>query len=177
MGRRSKVRRFFFGAQAGEGVGKGKPVHWRGTFLLFPTQVISYGFPTQPLFSPPLFSLPFPLTNVLTLSSPHAVTIRLQPIGAAPQLRQRVFRVSASNRFETVVLYLRRKLGAEGSAGGGGAQSVFCYVNNTFAPGLDEGVGGLWRVSFFFFSFSFSFSFGFWRFLDLCLGVGEEDLI
>lgn len=76
------------------------------------------------------------------------MTIRLQPIGAAPQLRQRVFRVSASNRFETVVTYLRRKLGAEG-AGGSSArgQSVFCYVNNTFAPGLDEGVGGLWRVS------------------------------
>jgi hypothetical protein len=26
--------------------------------------------------------------------------------------------------------------------------SVFCYVNSVFAPGLDEGMGGLWRVSF-----------------------------
>lgn len=58
-------------------------------------------------------------------------------------------------------MYLRRKLGAE--TGGtariaGGAQSVFCYVNNTFAPGLDEGVGGLWRVSYFFpLNFSFIF--------------------
>ncbi|MCJ1264477.1 Ubiquitin-like protein [Lobaria immixta] len=77
---------------------------------------------------------------------PSKVTIRLQPIGAAPQLRQRVFRVSASNRFETVVMYLRRKLGAESGPGTArGAQSVFCYVNNIFAPGLDEGVGGLWR--------------------------------
>jgi len=24
---------------------------------------------------------------------------------------------------------------------------VFCYVNSVFAPGLDEGVGNLWRVS------------------------------
>lgn len=24
---------------------------------------------------------------------------------------------------------------------------MFCYVNSVFAPGLDEGVGGLWRVS------------------------------
>jgi hypothetical protein len=23
---------------------------------------------------------------------------------------------------------------------------VFCYVNSVFAPGLDEGVGNLWRV-------------------------------
>ena len=24
---------------------------------------------------------------------------------------------------------------------------VFCYVNSVFAPALDEGVGGLWKVS------------------------------
>ena len=24
---------------------------------------------------------------------------------------------------------------------------MFCYVNSVFAPGLDEGVGALWRVS------------------------------
>lgn len=39
---------------------------------------------------------------------------------------------------------LRGRKGKEGDAGGGG---VFCYVNSVFAPGLDEGVGGLWRVS------------------------------
>jgi hypothetical protein len=29
-------------------------------------------------------------------------------------------------------------------------EGVFCYVNSVFAPGLDEGVGNLWRVSFLF---------------------------
>ena len=29
-------------------------------------------------------------------------------------------------------------------------EGVFCYVNSVFAPGLDEGVGNLWRVSFDF---------------------------
>jgi ubiquitin-like protein ATG12 len=24
-------------------------------------------------------------------------------------------------------------------------EGVFCYVNSVFAPGLDEGVGGLWK--------------------------------
>ncbi|MCJ1337953.1 Ubiquitin-like protein [Bachmanniomyces sp. S44760] len=67
------------------------------------------------------------------------VTIRFQPIGSAPQLRQRVFKISASNRFETVVNFLRKKLGVERT------ESVFCYINSVFAPGLDEGVGGLWR--------------------------------
>ena len=38
----------------------------------------------------------------------------------------------------------------QGVGGGGGGGGVFCYVNSVFAPGLDEGVGGLWRVSFFF---------------------------
>lgn len=36
---------------------------------------------------------------------------------------------------------------------------MFCYVNNIFAPGLDEGVGGLWRVGFFL-----GFLFLFWIF-------------
>ncbi|MCJ1243585.1 Ubiquitin-like protein [Trapelia coarctata] len=68
------------------------------------------------------------------------VKIRFQPIGSAPALAQKVFKVSATNRFEAVVSFLRKKLGA------GREESVFCYVNSVFAPGLDEGVGGLWKV-------------------------------
>ncbi len=80
------------------------------------------------------------------MASLSAVTIRFQPVGSAPQLRQKIFKVSSANRFETVVGFLSRKLkGVEGADGGGGG--VFCYVNSVFAPGLDEGVGGLWRVS------------------------------
>jgi len=49
------------------------------------------------------------------------------------------------------VAFLTKRLagtpGFRGQSGGGG---VFCYVNSVFAPGLDEGVGGLWRVSFIF---------------------------
>lgn len=37
--------------------------------------------------------------------------------------------------------FLRRKLGLKEHEG------VYCYVNSVFAPGLDEGVGNLWRVS------------------------------
>lgn len=40
--------------------------------------------------------------------------------------------------------FLAKKLAGLGGGEGGG---VFCYVNSVFAPGLDEGVGGLWRVS------------------------------
>ncbi|KAI4142422.1 MAG: hypothetical protein L6R39_004949, partial [Caloplaca ligustica] len=70
------------------------------------------------------------------------------PIGSAPQLRQKVFKISSRNRFETVVTFLRNRLfkKGEGADGGGGGGHVFCYVNSVFAPGLDEGVGGLWRI-------------------------------
>lgn len=67
------------------------------------------------------------------------VTVRFQAVGSAPQLRQRVFKISSSQRFATVVNFLRRRLGIARE------ESVFCYVNNVFAPGLDEGVGNLWR--------------------------------
>jgi hypothetical protein len=49
------------------------------------------------------------------------------------------------------VRFLRRKLGLAEHEG------VFCYVNSVFAPGLDEGVGNLWRVSFFLAMPSFLF--------------------
>jgi ubiquitin-like protein ATG12 len=83
-----------------------------------------------------------------------------------------VFRVSASNRFETVVAFLRKKLRLEAGVGGGdagsgldGGGSVFCYVNSVFAPGLDEGVGALWRVSFgvSIFPFTFFYHHGFYH--------------
>jgi ubiquitin-like protein ATG12 len=42
------------------------------------------------------------------------------------------------------VAYLRKTLRV------GEAESVFLYVNSTFAPALDEVVGNLWRVGFCF---------------------------
>ena len=68
------------------------------------------------------------------------MTIRFQPVGSASPLRQRVFKISASQRFGFVVSFLRRKLGVQPG------ESVFCYVNSVFAPSGDEGVGNLWRV-------------------------------
>ncbi|CAK1354379.1 Ubiquitin-like protein ATG12 [Cercospora beticola] len=67
------------------------------------------------------------------------VTIRLSPLPNTPQLRQPRFRCSSNQRFEHIVRFLRRKLGLKDH------ESVFCYVNSVFAPGLDEGVGNLWR--------------------------------
>jgi hypothetical protein len=65
-------------------------------------------------------------------------------VGSAPILRTLVFKISASMKFETVVNFLRKKLDCKP------ADSVFLYVNSVFAPGLDEGVGNLFRVGLSF---------------------------
>jgi len=69
------------------------------------------------------------------------VTVRFQPVGSAPILKTKVFKIYESQRFDTVVNFLRRRLEA------GRGESVFCYVNSVFAPGGDEVVGNLFRVS------------------------------
>lgn len=69
------------------------------------------------------------------------VIVRLSPLPNTPQLRQPRFRCASNHRFESIVRSLRRKLGLKDH------ESLFCYVNSVFAPGLDEGVGNLWRVS------------------------------
>lgn len=75
------------------------------------------------------------------LANLAAVTVRLQPIGSAPHLNQRVFKLSANQRFETIVRFLRKRLGVKEH------ESVFCYIGSVFSPALDEGVGNLWTVS------------------------------
>ncbi|EHY57713.1 Ubiquitin-like protein [Exophiala dermatitidis] len=70
----------------------------------------------------------------------HKVSVRFQPIGSAPILKQRVFKINASSRFSVVLNFLRKKLGIKEGDG------LFLYVNSVFAPGLDEGVGNLFRV-------------------------------
>ena len=66
--------------------------------------------------------------------------MRFRPVGGAPALRPPVGKISSSQRFEAVVRFLRRRLALQET------ESVFCYINNVFSPGLDETVGNLWRV-------------------------------
>lgn len=84
------------------------------------------------------------LAEVGTTFSQEKVIVRFKPVGgSAPPLPARRERstISATSRFETVVAYLRRTLKVSES------DSLFLYVNSTFAPALDEVVGNLWRVS------------------------------
>ena len=66
--------------------------------------------------------------------------MRLSPLPNTAALRAPVFACGSAQRFSFVVSFLRRRLRLAPHEG------VFCYVNAVFAPGLDEGVGNLWRV-------------------------------
>lgn len=132
---------------------------------------------------PPHQDLPLSMSTSLLLSSPTLptdartalanlaqtldpptlkVAVRFHAIGSAPQLKQKVFKISASSKFGAVVGFLRKRLygkvdeggsagkGADAGGGAGRGQGLFCYVNSVFAPGLDEGVGNLWRVGLLF---------------------------
>ncbi|KAI9818830.1 MAG: Ubiquitin-like protein [Pycnora praestabilis] len=79
------------------------------------------------------------LANAQVLEKKKA-TIRFKAVGSAPILRTTVFKVSATQRFETVINFLRTRLKCKPS------DSVFCYVNSVFSPAPDEIVGNLFRV-------------------------------
>lgn len=84
------------------------------------------------------------LAGVGTTFAQEKVIVRFKPVGgSAPPMPPRRERstISATSRFEAVVAYLRRTLKVAES------DSLFLYVNSTFAPALDEVVGNLWRVS------------------------------
>ncbi|KAK0628978.1 ubiquitin-like protein ATG12 [Bombardia bombarda] len=68
------------------------------------------------------------------------VVVRFKPVGgSAPALRRELVKVVSAHKFEMVVVYLRKALKVQET------DSVFLYVNSTFAPALDEVVGNLWR--------------------------------
>ncbi|KAF3762006.1 hypothetical protein M406DRAFT_29908, partial [Cryphonectria parasitica EP155] len=80
--------------------------------------------------------------NASLFPTEQKVIVRFKPVGgSAPPLSQKreLSRISAAAKFEAVVAYLRRILKV------GEGESLFLYVNSTFAPALDEIVGNLWR--------------------------------
>lgn len=92
-----------------------------------------------------LSSLPRDATSALAAAGQFAqekILVRFKPVGSAPALSREVCKISAAQKFEAVVAYLRRVLKVKDT------DSVFLYVNSSFAPSLDEIVGNLHRVSY-----------------------------
>jgi ubiquitin-like protein ATG12 len=68
------------------------------------------------------------------------VTIRFRAIGNTPILTQKVARVSGDQKFSILVKYLRKTLRLPPN------ESIFCYVNLSFSPGLDDILDNLYKV-------------------------------
>ncbi|KAI9331342.1 ubiquitin-like protein Atg12, partial [Obelidium mucronatum] len=67
------------------------------------------------------------------------VVVRFKATGSAPILKQNVFKITASQRFQAVILFLRKELTL------GPHDSIFLYVNSAFAPAPDETVATLFK--------------------------------
>jgi ubiquitin-like protein ATG12 len=92
-----------------------------------------------------LSTLPRDATTALSTAAEFPkpkVTVHFKAVGSAPELKRKLCQISSTQRFEVVVAYLRRTLKV------GDMDSVFLYINSSFAPALDEIVGNLHRVRF-----------------------------
>jgi len=90
-----------------------------------------------------LATLPRDATAALAAASTfpqEKIIVRFKPVGSAPPIRRELVKVGTTHKFEFVVAYLRKTLHVAET------DSVFLYVNSTFAPALDEVVGNLWQV-------------------------------
>ncbi|KAK3316228.1 ubiquitin-like autophagy protein Apg12-domain-containing protein [Apodospora peruviana] len=89
-----------------------------------------------------LMSLPRDATAALAAAGQfpqEKIVVRFRSVGAVPTLRRELVKVVSAHKFEAVVTYLRKALKVQET------ESVFLYINSTFAPALDEVVGNLWR--------------------------------
>ncbi|KAI4758571.1 hypothetical protein E4T52_09248 [Aureobasidium sp. EXF-3400] len=87
----------------------------------------------------PLAHISLTISNSQTNST--IVLLHFRPGPSTPNLPRGIqkYKMSSSLHFDAVIKFLRKKLNLQSH------ESVFCYVNQVFAPGLDEGVGNLWR--------------------------------
>jgi ubiquitin-like protein ATG12 len=67
------------------------------------------------------------------------ITVRCNPIGSTPPLKPNVFKISQHQQFSTLIKFIGKKLKRK--------EGVFVYLNNSFAPGPDEIIGNLYKVS------------------------------
>ncbi|GAA5927757.1 Atg12p [Sporobolomyces koalae] len=68
---------------------------------------------------------------------PAKVIIRFKATGNAPIMRQSVFKITASHRFQAVHAFLRTQLNLKPS------DPLFLYLNSSFAPAPDDVISSL----------------------------------
>ncbi|KAK4057809.1 Ubiquitin-like protein [Microbotryomycetes sp. JL221] len=70
---------------------------------------------------------------------PTKVVVRFKATGNAPIMKQNFYKISASNRFQAVIAFLRKELGWKPSDG------LFLYINSSFSPAPDDTVANLYK--------------------------------
>ncbi|XP_020582456.1 ubiquitin-like protein ATG12 isoform X3 [Phalaenopsis equestris] len=70
-------------------------------------------------------------------TSDRKVVVHLRATGDAPILKQAKFKTAGSNKFSTVIEFLRRQLHKD---------TLFVYVNSAFSPNPDELMIDLYNV-------------------------------
>ncbi|GAA5994152.1 hypothetical protein JCM11641_001039 [Rhodosporidiobolus odoratus] len=65
------------------------------------------------------------------------VVVRFKATGNAPILKQTVYKLAGSHKFERVIAFLRKELGSKPS------EALFLYINSSFSPAPDDTVANL----------------------------------
>ncbi|KAJ1816905.1 Ubiquitin-like protein [Coemansia sp. S610] len=72
-------------------------------------------------------------------TQPKKIVVRFKSIGNAPILKKAVYKISSAQRFQALIMFLRKELGYKPS------DPLFVYVNSAFSPAPDETVYNLVR--------------------------------
>jgi len=67
------------------------------------------------------------------------VVVRFKAVGNAPIMRQNFYKITASNRFQAVIQFLRKELGWRAG------DPLFTYINLAFSPAPDDTVSNLYK--------------------------------
>ncbi|KAG8935003.1 Ubiquitin-like protein [Tulasnella sp. 419] len=67
------------------------------------------------------------------------IVVRFKAVGNAPIMKQNFYRITASNRFQAVIQFLRKELGWKSS------DPLFTYINLAFSPAPDDTVANLFK--------------------------------
>ncbi|KAF8154743.1 ubiquitin-like autophagy protein Apg12-domain-containing protein [Crassisporium funariophilum] len=67
------------------------------------------------------------------------VVVRFKGVGNAPIMKQNMYKITATNRFQAVIQFLRKELGWQNG------EPLFLYINSTFSPAPDDTVLNLFK--------------------------------
>ncbi|OJA20594.1 hypothetical protein AZE42_08554 [Rhizopogon vesiculosus] len=70
---------------------------------------------------------------------PFKVIVRFKAVGNAPIMRQNFYKITASNRFQAVIQFLRKELSWKSG------DPLFTYINLAFSPAPDDTVSNLYK--------------------------------